>query len=192
MSIIEEIKKSKSKLYLAITGGGTEAISHLCKGGGASSVFLGATVPYSETELAWVIGSYDKAVSQKVADKLCKETPTYTTVESLRKEDGFYSLYCIGCTSSLTKGEKQREGRENVAFISIKLYTNVPEQEKVIFRGKIVFNTKNTRETQEANLAAAILDLADCYMNLRKAHPWTNPDSIKAYKKLGMELEQCV
>ena len=46
MDLIELLKAKNKLIHITLTGGGSLFISDLLSNGGASSVFLGATIPY--------------------------------------------------------------------------------------------------------------------------------------------------
>lgn len=173
--IIDSIKKSKNKLFLAITGGGTQAISNILKGGGASSVFVGAIVPYHQEMLRDVVGSFDKAVSIKIARGLSASFP------EVELEKG-QSLISIGCTSSLAKAEPEREGRVHHVCLSVKHcimdksgYLKATQVESM----SVQLKGSRNREEEEKLVSRLIEAYACCYMNLTKWHPITYPVIFK-------------
>jgi len=169
-NIIQEILKSKYKLYLSLTGGGTRCVSMLLENGGASEVFLGASIPYCEEDLRWNIGPYSKAVSRQVAEKM-----SYGCI-SKSVCDGEDKIISIGVTASLAKAGKERGDRIHEAYIcihEIKEHTN-----KILKEFHITFSHR-ARLSEEMVLANTILFLANSEMNLTKAHILTHKPSQK-------------
>src|SRR5205823_7907670 len=67
-TLIEQIHKSGRQLVLAVTGGGSGAISALLQVPGASASVLEAIVPYAATALAdWLGGRPDQYCSERTA-----------------------------------------------------------------------------------------------------------------------------
>lgn len=158
--LIDNILNSKKKLYLAITGGGLGAISKLTENGGASTVFLGATVPYSPEDLAVIVGSAShKAVSLECARALSKAG--YKAASSINVED--FNGICVASTSSLRKAGKERADREHNAFISVSKYDY--DNSVWIATVSIKFLKNRTRLEEEYVLSCLILAVANAYMN---------------------------
>lgn len=170
--------ESKNKLYLAITGGGTSAISELLRYGSASKIFMGAIIPYSQEELEFLIGSYSKAVSLPVAKQLAKVGYTRSFSDNLE-----YACIGIGATCSLAKAEKERADREHKICLAVSRFTK--DKVETDFAAEIVLTKKRTREEEEELVSNAILSLADCYLNLTKLHPITH-----GYKNIGFEDDE--
>jgi len=179
-NIIQEILKSKHKLYLSLTGGGTKCISLLLENGGASSVFLGASIPYCEEDLRWNIGPYSKAVSRQVAEKMSYGCISKSVCDSLEGEDRIIS---IGVTASLAKAGKEREDRVHEAYIcihEIKEHTiKEPENKIKILKEFHITFSHRARLDEETALANTILFLANSEMNLTKSHILTHKPSQK-------------
>jgi hypothetical protein len=175
MNKIEQLKKEAvAGLFLSLTGGGTEAISDIIKGGGASHFFLGARVPYNEQELMDICGPVTKTVSDKIALLLSNiGGPSYNTMVASEKP-----IVSIGCTASLARAtnQKEREGREHKAYINVSLSESVHFKQKYITL--INFKKKRTRLEEERILADVIIELAyafccskkvpDCFPGLDK------------------------
>lgn len=173
LAIVEDILSSKNKVFLAITGGGTAAISTLLSAGGASSVFAGAIVPYSEEYLATIVGSYSKATSIEVSRRLSNAIPIDFTLEEDQK------LISVGATSSLKKRGDERKDRMHHVCISIReakpdktgyLWTELLET--VTFQLK----ADRTREQEEELVSRLILSFANLHMNGNKLHPISSPE----------------
>lgn len=116
--MIDEILQSQKKIYLAITGGGTKAISQLLENGGASSVFVGARIPYSPEDLSSCVGFIypnDKCCSKKMAERMAH----FSMCEAFSCNEDYNNIVGLGCTATLCKKEGEREGRVNQAFICV-------------------------------------------------------------------------
>jgi nicotinamide mononucleotide (NMN) deamidase PncC len=167
-NVIAAIKKSSVPVFFGITGGGSEAVSLLLKGGGASNVFLGAIVPYSRTELCRHIKlfDYDKSVSRKVAQALATVGPTNI------------DHFGIGVTCSLVK-DGERDGRDHKIVICAahnKMH-EIPDSDKKVptsrFRTtcEVVLKEDRTRIQEEFIVSAMVLSFAHCFLNLTKPFP---------------------
>lgn len=176
--IIENIKKSKSKLYIALSGGGSESISLLLRDGGASSIFVGAQIPYCEDELRFLIGSYTKAVSLPVAKQLSKVGYTRSFSDELEVK-----CIGIGLTCSLAKAEKERVGREHKVCVAVSDFDK--NGTHTLFSAEIIFIKERTRREEEEIVSSLILMLADHYMNSTKTHPL-----ITGYELYGLTSEE--
>jgi nicotinamide mononucleotide (NMN) deamidase PncC len=151
-----EIHRKKVKLYFAITGGGTGAIYEFLRHGGASDVFVGATIPYDSNHLDDFLGGWnetipEKACSEETAEKLAyaafKEAKVITTNPAFSTEN---QAIGIGVTCSLAKATKEREGREHNAYIAIRSKE---------FGFVKHLSPKSTREEEEIQVAEAIIDI---------------------------------
>ncbi len=111
--------KTIPSIYLTITGGGTGIISKLLENGGASSYFVGANVPYAQSQTENIFSAfianpkeYPKVVSKESARVLAKYSePKYLLNEYL----------AIGITASLMKAEGERAERTNEAYVCFNL-----------------------------------------------------------------------
>ena len=107
MESVDIIKQSSRRIYFTITGGGTHALAKLLMSGGASNVFVGANIPYSELELDRILGVFNrKAVSVETAQNLA----LYSKWKS--QDIG------VGVTCKLMKNN-EREGREHLVYMCI-------------------------------------------------------------------------
>jgi len=147
--LITKILTSTKGVYFVITGGGTRAISLLLENGGASSVFIGARVPYSQKETSDITWGVTKTVSQKCSEALSKVA---LDVLIEREKVGV----CISSTSSLRKAGAEREGRIHEAYISIREFNSKGVEDKVKTY-HIEFNEDRTRLDEENMLSYLIL-----------------------------------
>lgn len=157
---IENILKSDKKLFLAITGGGTRAISKLTENGGASSVFLGAVIPYTQRDLIEICGSRGtKAVSQDCANAFSLAGWKAASADEIREG----TAITVACTASLCKNVKERAGRVHQAYISVAEYNE--KKSRVVARFNFIFSKERTRFEEEDLLADLLLCIAEKYMN---------------------------
>lgn len=114
---IERIHASGKQLVLALTGGGSGAISALLEVSGASASVLEATVPYAETALErWLGGPPDQACSERTARAMAMAA--FERARTLTDADPRL-LRGIGATASLaTNRPKRGPHRIHVAWQS--------------------------------------------------------------------------
>lgn len=192
-SLLEKMLKSDKKLYLTITGGGVGVVNKILENGGASSIFLGATVPYHEDDTRNIVGSILKLVSEKSASLLSLNA--YNQASSLN----FKNKECISIasTSTLRKSGTERADRVHEAFICIRKYDGI-EYNKSTESYHIVFNEDRTRKQEEDILSAALLaiccsSLTICKWNLstydvmKKDIGFTDKDIIEWQKSTVKE-----
>ena len=154
--LVSEIikNKSKTKLCMILTGGGTIAISELLKHGGASEVLEMAVVPYGNESLETVLQhKVEKSVSPQIAYELCGGHV------SGNKEE---NTLVVSCTASLKKAGEERAGRIHEAYLGF----HHSKSKADVYH--VVFNANRTREQEEELLAMIILAGIDQYVNLRK------------------------
>jgi nicotinamide mononucleotide (NMN) deamidase PncC len=104
--LIEQIHAAGRPMVIAVTGGGSGAISSLLAVPGASATVLEAVVPYSPAALAnWLGGAPDHYCSERTARAMAmaalERARTLTDVDPLR-------LYGIGATASLASNRPKR------------------------------------------------------------------------------------
>jgi nicotinamide mononucleotide (NMN) deamidase PncC len=114
---VEQIHASGKQLVLALTGGGSRAISALLSVPGASATVLDAVVPYSAQALAeWLGGAPDHACSEWTARAMAMAA--FERARRLATGDA-RSLRGIGATASLaTTRPKRGPHRVHVAWQS--------------------------------------------------------------------------
>lgn len=119
--MIQDIIECNRNIYMAITGGGTRAISKLLENGGASGVFMGANIPYAELDLAVFIDTW----VQRNVWKCCSEETAKNMADSALEKCKSMSIIDehlnvgLGCTAVLSRGKDEREDRINQAFICV-------------------------------------------------------------------------
>lgn len=145
--LIDAVNNSEYKLYLAITGGGTKFIGDFLAPGGGSNTVLGVEIPYNQKCFDNFLGwTPEKYVSSEAAEALALES--YIRANKFN-ENG--KNIGVGVSCSLTKGPDEREGRKNVAYISVVTDNYVETR---------LFNLKNfaqSRESQETVMSDLIL-----------------------------------
>ena len=132
--LVEEIHDTKTRLVLAIAGGGNAAITDLLDVPGASRTVLEIIVPYAEAALSDLVGRpIDGAVSQKTAEAMAsaclkraqrlisKEPVSKEPVSKgpVSKEPDSPALLGVGCTAALTTDRpKKGNHRAHIAIAS--------------------------------------------------------------------------
>ncbi len=175
--VINDILECDRKIYMAITGGGTRAISELLERGGASSVFMGARVPYSIEDLSDFIGSVgpdEKCCSINMADRLC-QAAMYTAFSNNCEEDKIVGLGCTASLTKLRKGVDEREGRVNQAFIQVSSKYKIAETH-IVFHNNDKYHTLSRRD-QEDMLSTLILSALADFVNPSKKYVYSHHQS---------------
>jgi len=115
--LVERIHESGKQLVLAVTGGGSGAISALLEVPGASAAVLEAVVPYASTALEnWLGGRPDQYCSERTARAMAMAS--FERARKLSAADP-RALRGIGATSSLaTNRPKRGAHRVHVAWQS--------------------------------------------------------------------------
>ena len=104
--LIEQIHAAATPLVLAITGGGSGAISALLEVPGASATVLEAVVPYSSTALEqWLGGPVDHYCSERTARAMAMAA--FERARKLSDADP-HTLRGIGATASLVSNRPKR------------------------------------------------------------------------------------
>lgn len=148
-SIIAEIHQAPHRLALAITGGGSAAISRLLGVPGASRTVLEAIVPYHPQSLAeYLGGDPDQACSAKTARAMAMAA--FQRARRLDKETDQRFLLGLGATAALST-DRDRRG-ENRVFVSVQSLASTREASLVLAGGR-------TRAEEEALAATLIVDL---------------------------------
>jgi nicotinamide mononucleotide (NMN) deamidase PncC len=104
--VIEQIHASGKQFLLAVTGGGSGAISALLEVPGASASVIGAIVPYAETALThWLGGTLDQACSERTARAMAMRA--FEVARGFSSSD-VHLLRGIGVTASLASNRPKR------------------------------------------------------------------------------------
>ncbi len=103
---IERIHASGKQFLLAVTGGGSGAISALLEVPGASASVVGAIVPYAQTALAhWLGGPLDQACSERTARAMAMRA--FEVARGFSDADAG-TLRGVGVTASLVSNRPKR------------------------------------------------------------------------------------
>lgn len=105
-------------LYVMLTGGGSKYISDMLTAGGASSYFIGASIPYSQVELQTSV-NVDLSVVKSVSKETC-DSMLHSCDMILSKAPYNGTNIGIACTASLKK-DGQRKDRLNHAYAGYSL-----------------------------------------------------------------------
>jgi nicotinic acid mononucleotide adenylyltransferase/nicotinamide mononucleotide (NMN) deamidase PncC len=109
-ALVGAIFASGRQVVIAITGGGSGAISALVQTPGASRVVLEATVPYSLAALVdWIGGTPDQACSAATARAMAMAA--FVRARELAPEADSHSLVGVGFTGSLATDRVKRGER---------------------------------------------------------------------------------
>jgi nicotinamide mononucleotide (NMN) deamidase PncC len=115
--LIEQIHSAGKPMVLAVTGGGSGALSELLQVPGASASVLAAVVPYSKNALReWLGGTPDQACSERTARAMAMAA--FERARAISEADP-RTLRGIGVTASLaTNRPKRGPHRVHVAWQS--------------------------------------------------------------------------
>jgi nicotinic acid mononucleotide adenylyltransferase/nicotinamide mononucleotide (NMN) deamidase PncC len=166
-ALIEQLHASPWRAVLAITGGGSAAISQLASVPGASNTLLEATVPYAEVALAEYLGfTPESACSERTARALAM-----AAFQRGRKLAGDHeALIGLGATASLASTRPKRgEHRVHIAWQTL--------NEMGVYS---VILTKGAREraAEEALTAEFILHALCTACDLAPFPPATLPSDV--------------
>ncbi len=114
--LIQHIHGSECQLVIAVTGGGSRAISQLLEVAGASQTVLEAVVPYASSSLeAWLGGTPDQSCSEPTARAMAMAA--WMRARQLAPDIAPQTLVGIGATASLASNRPKRgEHRVHVAM----------------------------------------------------------------------------
>ncbi len=111
---IQEIHDTETLAVLAVTGGGSEAISELLRHGNGSKTLLEAVVPYDQGAFERFLGGKpDKFCSELAARQLAMAA--YQRARSLAPEK---PVIGVGASCSLAK-DNERVGREHHVYVGL-------------------------------------------------------------------------
>lgn len=169
---IESIHASGKRLVLAVTGGGSSAISSLLIVPGASRSVLEAIVPYDQQALEeWVGGKVEQACSLPTARAMAMAA--FQRSAHLSHEDQCSELRGIACTAGLaTDRPKRGPHRVHVAWQSIKQTVSLSlELEK---------GARSRAEEEQIASGLVLLAVAEaCDVSLPNPASWLPKESIR-------------
>ena len=180
---VHAIHQSPVKVVMAITGGGTRAISQLASVAGASSTLLEAHVPYSESSLTDLLGCEpEQACSEQVARQMAMAC--FQRARELDPIERPQNLIGIGATAALaTTRPKKGEHRIYVAAqTSHQTYCLTLEFEKGL----------RDRDTEESVASHAILALLSHVADIQPMDLTLTPDGIHASLAESEADEACI
>ena len=143
--IIEQIHQSEGRFEIAVTGGGTSAISQLLGVPGASRSLLNAVVPYGDSALSDYLGATPK--------QACSEqTARLLATRAFHHAKGLYdsTVIGVGATAAL-QTDRARRGEDRI-FVAIQSATAT----KVYL---LALDKNQSRITQEEHCAEFIIGL---------------------------------
>ena len=103
-SLVSAIHDAGLRLVIAVTGGGSSAISTLLAVGGASRSILAAAVPYAEGALSEWLG----ATPEEFCSTCTARAMAMAAYEKARRYDPSGNCCGIGCTASLASDRPKR------------------------------------------------------------------------------------
>src|SRR5262245_53933441 len=104
--LIEQIHATARPMVIAVTGGGSGAISSLLAVPGASATVLEAVIPYAARALGeWLGGTPDHFCSERTARAMAMAA--FERARELSDTDPM-SLYGVGATASLASNRPKR------------------------------------------------------------------------------------
>ncbi|MBI1309910.1 hypothetical protein GC176_01280 [bacterium] len=146
--IIRQIHSAPARLVIAVTGGGSAAISRLLEVPGASATVLDAAVPYSPAALDDWLGHWpDSSCSRETA--LAMATVAWWRARGLARRSGADVENCLGiaCTASLVSDRPKRG--DHRCWIAIETATH----------SRIVSLTLNKGQRDRHNEESLVADL---------------------------------
>lgn len=120
LKVIQKIHASPCRIVLAVTGGGSGAISKLLMHGGGSATLLEALVPYDRNALTALIGKEpDIYCSEETARNMAMVSFEHAIRLGDKQQDiGARNIIGIGVTCKLVRSKAEREGRIHEAYIA--------------------------------------------------------------------------
>ena len=147
--IIEELHHSPGHWVLAITGGGSSAISSILAVPGASRTLVEATVPYDPNSLhKYLGGSVDKACSATTAQAMAMAS--FIRCQKLLPDAPVDSIFGLGCTAAIAT-DRTRRGA-NRCHASVQSYNHTTSV-------SLAFEEDRSRQEEEQICRDLILSL---------------------------------
>ena len=170
--LVKSIAESGYKYIMTMTGGGSEALARATRNGGASKWLIGAHYPYSELMsrrmAAMAVNIPGIATAPCVSRDFAVALASSAYMTNPHVLETNEKIISIACTAKLGY-EGQREGRENIAYISV---LKSGPRKTTFFNYKFVVNSDYTRIMQEDKLATAIL-------SAMSVAPWEEPSKCR-------------
>ena len=104
-SPIESLSRTGAQVVLIVSGGGTQVISQLFAGGGASDVMLEVLVPYAKSAVAKVLGSEPEAYC---SDRTARQLAVAGWQRSIELASQVENNIGVSVTASLRSGKPKR------------------------------------------------------------------------------------
>ena len=145
-SPIESLSRTGAQVVLIVSGGGTQVISQLFAGGGASDVMLEVLVPYAKSAVAKILGREPEAYC---SDRTARQLAVAGWQRSLELASQVENNIGVSVTASLRSG-KPKKGQHRVHVATHRLEGTVTATLKL---------TKNARSRLEEEHVAALLCL---------------------------------
>jgi len=146
------MSRNNRAVYVIASGGGSQAISDILIEGGASSFFVGAEIPYAQSQ-------FNAAVGGEVWDgKYCSERAAHQLAAAAYDrafEERQLNSIGVGVTASLAKKGGQRPNRINHVYIA------VMSSWCYAYTYYYTFNSVTSRSVQERDCATLIKAIID-------------------------------
>jgi len=136
------------KLFLTITGGGTEAIGKILRNGGASSYFAGAYVPYSTKCVDDFLGFKPEKYNSQLTSR---QLAMAGMQKMLDLGYDFNECVSLACCASLRSSNVERVGREHSFHITYL-------EREVICSTSFKLLENRSRQEEEELVSEVILD----------------------------------
>ena len=155
-TLIESIHALDSQFVLAISGGGSTAISALLSVPGASNTVIESRLPYSYSALSDFLGvATQSATSNKTARAMAMVA--YQRAKALGHSKSADDLFGLGCTAALAT-HRSRRGADR-CLVAI-------QSHQLTFEASLTLDKSWHRQQQEAACCQLIIESMACVMQL--------------------------
>ena len=145
--LVQQIHESPSRFVLAISGGGSGAITALCQTPGATRTLLEAIIPYSsESMTEWLGGKPDRYCSAGTARRMAM----VALLRANLLDDTDAPRAGVSCTASLATDRPKRG--EHRAHVAIQTSSFTATRSVLLEKGR------RTREEEELLVSRLVLD----------------------------------
>lgn len=154
LELIEQIHNSPVQAILAVTGGGSRAISDLLTVPGASRTVLEAVVPYAASAMtAWIGARPEQFCSSRTGRLMAMAAFQRAGLfsEPRNGEEPFHDLAGIGCTASLAS-DRPKHGPHRI-------HVALQTAERTVADWLELGKGHRTRDEEESVAAALVLNL---------------------------------